>query len=82
MIHKENLLTGFIKVKVFPGSKKEGITEKQNGGFEIKVKEKPVQGLANFAVIKILSSYFKIPKQKIRLIRGFKQRNKIFEILN
>jgi len=44
------------------------------------VREKPVAGLANTAVYKVLASYFRIPEQKIRMIRGFKQRNKLFEI--
>ncbi len=69
-----------IKIKVFPGSKKEKIIKKSEDTFGIKVKEKPERGLANKAVINVLSSYFKIPSSKIRLIKGFKQRNKIFEI--
>lgn len=69
-----------IKVKVFPNSKKEGIIKKSNDSFEIKVKERPIKGLANKAVIDILSSHFKVSTSKIRLVKGFKQRNKIFEI--
>lgn len=72
----------FIKVKVFPNSKEEKIVEKENGKFEVKIKAKPVDGLANREVIKLLSSYFKIPESKIKLIKGFKERNKIFEIKN
>ncbi len=69
-----------IKVKVFPGSKKEEITKKSEDSFEIKIKERPIKGLANKEVIKILASSFNIPESNIRLIKGFKQRNKIFEI--
>ena len=69
-----------IKVKVFPGSKKEEITEKSEDSFEVMVKEKPERGLANRATKKILSSYFKIPESKVKLIKGFKERNKIFKI--
>ena len=69
-----------IKVKVLPGSKKEGVIKKKNDSFEIKVKEKPVRGEANKAVIDVLSNFFNIPKNKVKLIKGFKQRNKIFEI--
>ncbi len=69
-----------IKVKVFPNSKKEEIIEKSENSFEVKVKEKPIMGKANGGVIKILSEFFEIPESKIKLIRGFKQRNKIFEI--
>jgi len=69
-----------IKVKVFPGAKKEEVIKKSENSFEIKIKEKPIKGQANKRVFEILSSYFKIPKSKIRLIKGFKQRNKIFAI--
>ena len=69
-----------IKVKAFPGVKKEEIIRKSEDSFEIKVKEKPVMGLANKRIITILSFYFKIPESKIRLIKGAKQKNKIFKI--
>jgi len=70
-----------IKVKVFPNSKKEEIIEKSKDSFEIKVKEKPIRGLANKAVINVLSLYFKVPASKVRLVKGFKEKNKIFEIV-
>ena len=69
-----------IKVKVFPGSKKDEILKRKDDEFEVRVKEKAKKGMANKAVIKALANYFKIDESKIRLIKGFKQRNKIFEI--
>jgi len=71
----------FIKVKVFPEENNEEIIQKSGDSFEINVKEKPVMGMANRAVINILALHFKIPAQKIRLIKGFRERNKIFEII-
>ena len=49
-----------IKVKVFPNSKEEEIIKKSEDSFEVKVKEKPVKGLANRAVINVLSLYFEV----------------------
>lgn len=69
-----------IKVKVFPASKEERIIKKKEDSFEVKVKEKPIRGEANKAVIDVLSNFFNIPKNKVKLVKGFKQRNKIFEI--
>jgi uncharacterized protein YggU (UPF0235/DUF167 family) len=46
----------------------------------MKVKAKPIKEEANREMVKALISYFKIPESRIRLIKGFKQRNKIFEI--
>jgi len=70
-----------IKIKVFPKSKKEEIIKKSEDSFEIKVKERPERGLANKGVVRIIASHFKIPESKIRLIKGFKEKNKIFEII-
>jgi len=70
-----------IKVKVFPDSKKEEIIKKADDKFEIKVKEKPEQGMANKRVKEILARYLNIPEEKLILIRGARQRNKIFKII-
>ncbi len=70
-----------IKVKVFPASKEEKIIKKKENSFEVKVKEKPIRGEANRAVIDVLSNFFDVPRNKVKLIKGFKQRNKIFEII-
>jgi len=69
-----------IKAKVFPNSKKPEIIKKSEDSYEVKVKEKPVRGEANRAVISVLASFLKISESKIRLIKGFRARNKIFEI--
>jgi hypothetical protein len=69
-----------IKVKVFPCSKEAEIIKKSEDSFDVSVKEKPVMGLANKAVINLLSSFFKVSEKDVRLIKGFKERNKIFEI--
>jgi len=70
-----------IKVKVFPNLKKEEIIKKSEDSFEVRIKEKPERGLANRGVVRILSSFFNISESKIRLIKGFRKRNKIFEII-
>ena len=70
-----------IKVRVFPNSKKKEIIKKHNDCFDVKVKAKPIKGLANKAAIDALSLYFKVPTSKIRLVKGFKQRNKLFNII-
>ena len=67
-----------IKVKVFPDSKKQEIIKKGDDSFDIKVKEKAERGEATKAVKKIISSYFKT--DRVRLIKGAKQRNKIFKL--
>lgn len=70
-----------IKVKVFPASKKEDISRKAEDSYDIRIKEKPKRGLANAAVAELLSRYFKISPKKIRLVKGSRERNKIFDII-
>jgi hypothetical protein len=69
-----------IKVKVFPNSKKEEVIQKSADSFQVKVRAKPIEGKANEAVLAALSSFLKIPENKIQLVRGSKTPNKIFQI--
>ena len=71
----------FLKVKVFPNSKKEEIIKKSEDKFEIKVKEKAEEGRANKRVKEVLARYLNISEEKLILIRGAKQKNKIFKIV-
>ena len=71
-----------VKVKVFPDLKKEEIIKKAEDSFDVRVRAKPQRGDANKEVIKAIALYFKIPAAKVRLIKGAKQRNKIFKLLN
>jgi len=48
--------------------------------FTVWVKEPPVQGRANIAIIKVLAEYFKVSNSQIRLISGFSSKQKVFEI--
>ncbi len=69
-----------ISVKAFPDSKKQEIIKKSEQSFEIKVKEKPIAGAANRAIAFMLASYFEVPFFNVKLIKGFKQRTKTFNI--
>jgi uncharacterized protein (TIGR00251 family) len=71
-----------IKVKVFPCSSENEIVKKSEDSFEVSVREKPVMGLANRAVINLLSDFFKVSEKDVKLIKGFRERNKIFNINN
>ena len=69
-----------VKIRVFPKSKINEIIKKSDNSFDVRVRVRPEKGLANRAVIDILADYFKIPTGKIRMVKGVKQRSKIFEI--
>lgn len=49
--------------------------------FVVSVKEPPIQGRANAAIIKALAEYFNVAPSRVRLISGFSSRQKVFEIL-
>jgi uncharacterized protein YggU (UPF0235/DUF167 family) len=69
-----------IKVRAFPQAGENRVIEKTKDSFDVFVKAKPVKGLANIAIKQVLADYFKISESKLRLVRGFKQGNKVFEI--
>ncbi len=68
-----------IKVKVFPDSKQEKIIKKTEDSFEVRIKQKPIQGQANQAVINVLSLYFNIPKNIVKFVKGYRQKNNVFK---
>ena len=65
-----------LKVKVHANSSQEKI-EKTLEGFEIWIKEKPVKGKANNAIIKL---FRKLLGKNIKIISGLSSRNKIIEM--
>ena len=70
-----------FKVKAFPAAKKERVIKKSGDSFEVYTKEKPERGLANKALLKVLSAHLKVPVKKLRFIKGARTRNKIIEVL-
>lgn len=71
-----------IFVKVKPNSKIEKIEQIDKDHFIISVKEPPIEGMANRAVIRALADYFKISPYQIDIIFGRTSRQKIIEINN
>ena len=69
-----------IKIKVFPGSHQNEVIEKSADQFVVKIKAKPQGGLANRMLLEVMADYWQIPVNEIRIIRGFKRKNKILEI--
>jgi hypothetical protein len=69
-----------ISVKVKPNAKQEKIEKVNESHFLVSVKEKPQEGKANKAVIKILAEYFGVPQSQVVLLKGQTSREKIYEI--
>jgi uncharacterized protein (TIGR00251 family) len=70
-----------INVKAKPGSKKGNlVTEMPDGSFEVHLREKPVDGKANEALIRILAEHFDVRQRDISIVTGASARLKIVEI--
>ena len=69
-----------IFVKTRPNSKNESVKKLSESNFEICVKEPPVKGLANAAIVKALARYFGVPPSAVKITSGHTSRQKIVEI--
>jgi len=68
-----------IQVKVKPSSRTEELG-REGDSFMVKVKEPPQEGKANRAVIKLLAEHFGVPQSQIKILSGFRSRNKVIEV--
>jgi uncharacterized protein (TIGR00251 family) len=68
-----------IQVKVKPNSRTEEVIQ-EGDSFIVKVKEPPKEGKANQAVIKLLAGYFGVLQSQVRILSGFKSKNKVIEV--
>jgi len=70
----------YIKVRVYPKSKKEEFVELKENHFEIKVKEKAERNMANRKVIELLAKKFEVAENKIKIINGHRSPSKLLSI--
>ncbi len=66
-----------IKVRVKTEAKNESVRELAVGRYEISVREKPEDNLANRRVIVLLAERLGIPAKNIRIIKGHHHPSKI-----
>lgn len=60
--------------------KQEKVLKITSDTYAVSVKEPPVDGRANEAIIKSLSKYFNIPRSQILLISGYTSKIKTFDV--
>lgn len=68
-----------FKIKVVANSKNNSI-EFLDDFIKIKIKERPIEGKANKAIIEYLSEILSIPKSKIQILNGDKSSIKTIQI--
>jgi uncharacterized protein (TIGR00251 family) len=71
-----------IIVKTKPGAKNDTIEKIDESNYVVSIKEPPINGRANAALIKLLATYFDISPSLIEIISGFMARVKVIEINN
>ncbi|MEK9168234.1 MAG: DUF167 domain-containing protein [Patescibacteria group bacterium] len=69
----------FIKAK--PNSKKEFVKKISDTNFAVAVKEPPIKGKANQAIVKALADFIGIAPSRLKIISGAVSRQKIIEII-
>ncbi|MEO0084037.1 MAG: DUF167 domain-containing protein [candidate division WOR-3 bacterium] len=70
-----------IRVRVIPNAKKNEVVKEENR-LKVYLTAPPIAGKANKALIEILAEYFKVKKNRITIIHGEKNRDKIIEVLS
>jgi uncharacterized protein (TIGR00251 family) len=68
-----------IEILVKPNSREQGI-EKFGAGLKVRVKSKPDKGKANSELVDLLSHFFGVYKENIRIVSGMGSRKKIVKV--
>lgn len=69
-----------ISIKAKPAAKVDEVEKLTDDSYVVSVKEPPVQGRANQAIIRLVADYFSIPVNSVRIVTGWTSRNKVVEI--
>ena len=64
-----------LHIRVVPKARVEKV-EPQDGSYKVWVREPASEGRANEAVVRVLAEHFKVRQQDVRILKGFKGRNK------
>ncbi len=70
-----------LNIKAKPAAVKNKVEKIDDSTFVVSVTEPPIQGRANRMILKVLSDYFKVPINNIRIVSGYTSRQKIIEII-
>ena len=70
-----------IAVHVVTNAREAQVIKVGDTKLEVKVDERATEGRANKRLLEILAMYYKVPKSRVRLVRGAKSRDKVLEIV-
>jgi len=69
-----------ISVRTKPGARVESVERVDDTHFVVAVRERPIEGRANQAVVAALARHFNIAPSRIRIVSGAGGRNKIVDV--
>ena len=69
-----------IFVSIKPNAKAKKIEKADESHFKVWVKESPVDGKANLALVKILAGHFDIAPSRVSIVSGHSSNKKVVEI--
>ena len=69
-----------IEVRVQPRAKKNAISAQTGGAWKLHVTAPALEGKANEACIEFIARGLGIARSRVRLVRGEKSRNKVFDL--
>lgn len=70
-----------ILVKAKPGAREERVEQIDGQTFRVSVKEPPVKGQANEAILRVVAAYLGVSRARVRITSGHTSRSKVIEIL-
>ena len=70
-----------LLIRVKAGCRTEEIDIIDQENWVVKVRQAPIDGKANQAVVEMIAKYLKIPKSRVVLLKGEKSKSKTFEIV-
>jgi len=73
-------VVAYIHIKVTAGARKESWKEKSEDHFEVSVKEKAENNIANARVLELVAENFKVPVNKVRIVNGHRSPSKLLVI--
>ena len=69
-----------IQVTARPGSKRASVEMIGPGEYVVAVKEPPIEGRANQAIIRALAEHLRLPPSRVVLVSGKTGKKKVFEV--
>lgn len=71
----------YVKVRAFPGNKKEVVQKIKDHLFEIRVKEPAERNLANIRIRELIANEYEVLPSQVRLVSGHRSNTKIVDVI-